>query len=216
MHKVSSIMQNVVLLSTAYLPPIEYIIQCLRFQKVLIEQFETYQKQTYRNRCNIATANGLLQLSIPIKKVNGNHTITKDIEIDNSNRWNQIHWRAIASAYKHSPYFIHYCEPIESIFKNPPKLLTEFNMQLLDIVFKILKTDLDLSYTSKYEVIPDNITDFRKAIQPKHTISYTGKPSTFAEYTQTFNNKYSFIPNLSIIDLIFNEGPAAFDYLIDN
>ena len=206
-------MQNMVLLSTAYLPPIEYIIQCLRFRKVLIEQFETYQKQTYRNRCTIATANGLLQLSIPIKKVNGNHTITKDIEIDNSSRWNQVHWRAIASAYTHSPYFIHYSDPFESIFNNPPKLLTSFNTQLLNIVFKILKTDLYLGYTSDYAVIPENITDFRKTIHPKHAFSYPGKPSGFAEYTQTFNNKYPFIPNLSIIDLIFNEGPAALDYL---
>jgi hypothetical protein len=206
-------MQNPVLLSTAYLPPIEYIIQCLRFQKVLIEQYETYQKQTYRNRCTIATANGLLHLSIPVKKVNGNHTLTKDIEIDFSNRWNQVHWRAIVSAYNYSPYFIHYRDPFESIFKNPPQLLTAFNDQLLNVVFKILKTDIDLSYTSDYAVIPDKMTDLRQAIQPKHDIAYPGKPSGFAEYTQTFNNKYSFFPNLSIIDLIFNEGPAAWDYL---
>jgi hypothetical protein len=209
-------MQSSVLLSTAYLPSIEYTIQCLRFQKVWIEQFETYQKQSFRNRCTIAAANGLLQLSIPIKKVNGNHTLTSEIEIDNSTRWNQIHWRSITSAYTHSPYFIHYSEPFESIFNNPPILLTELNTRLLKAVFKILKTEPDLNYTSEYTVIPEKITDLRQAIHPKHIIPYPGKPSGFAEYIQTFNNKYSFFPNLSIIDLIFNEGPAALDYLTDN
>jgi hypothetical protein len=209
-------MQGSVLLATAYLPPIEYIIQCLRYQKVLIEKFETYPKQTYRNRCVIATANGLLHLSVPIKKPNGNHTITGDVEIDFSSRWNQVHWRAITSAYTHSPYFMHYCDALEPIFKDPPRLLTEFNSELLKIVFRFLKTDPDLSYTSEYSVAPEMITDLRQVIHPKHTSEYPGKPSTFTEYTQTFSNKYSFIPNLSIIDLIFNEGPEALDYLAGN
>lgn len=209
-------MQSSVLLSTAYLPSIEYTIQCIRFQKVLIELFETYQKQSFRNRCTIATANGLLHLSVPIKKVNGNHTLTSEIEIDNSSRWNQVHWRAIAAAYTHSPYFIHYREPFESIFNHPPILLMELNTQLLKAVFKILKTDIDFSYTSEYTVIPKKITDLRQLIHPKHAIPYPGKPTGFTEYIQTFNNKYLFIPNLSIIDLIFNEGPAALDYLTNN
>ena len=209
-------MQSSVLLSTAYLPSLEYTIQCIRFQKVWIELFETYQKQSFRNRCSIATANGLFQLSIPIKKVNGNHTKTGEIEIDNSTGWNQIHWRSIASAYTHSPYFIHYRDPFESIFNNPPMLLTELNTQLLKVVFKILKTDVDFSYTSEYTAIPEKITDLRQLIHPKHANPYPGKPLRYAEYIQTFNNKYSFLPNLSIIDLIFNEGPAAIDYLTDN
>ena len=209
-------MQSTVLLSTAYLPPIEYIIQCLRFQKVLIEQFETYQKQTYRNRCTIATANGLLQLSIPIRKVNGNHTCTRDIELDNSSRWNQIHWRAIASAYTHAPYFLYYSDPFEYLFKNPPILLTELNAELLKIVFKILKADIDFHYTTDFALIPDKMVDLRQAIQPKHEASYPGKPSGYAEYIQPFNNKFAFFPNLSIIDLIFNEGPEALEYLTND
>jgi hypothetical protein len=206
-------MQYPVLLSTAYLPPIEYIVQCLRFKKTLIEQFETYHKQTYRNRCTIATANGLFHLSIPIKKPNGNHTITRDVEIDFSGRWNQVHWRALASAYTHSPYFMHYRDALEPIFKDPPVRLIEFNTELLKIVFRYLKTDLDLSYTTEFVVDPETKNDFRQVIQPKHTIDYPGKPTVFPEYIQTFNNKFPFSPNLSIIDLIFNEGPAALDYL---
>jgi hypothetical protein len=209
-------MQGSVLLATAYLPPIEYIIQCLRFESVVIEQFETYPKQTYRNRCIIATANGLLHLSIPIKKPNGNHTLTRDIEIDFSGRWNQVHWRAITSAYTHSPYFMHYCDKFEVLYNDPPKLLQEFNSELLKLIFKLLKTDLDLSYTSEYTVNPDGIPDLREVIHPKHVVSYPEKPLSFIEYTQTFSNKYSFIPNLSIIDLLFNEGPGALDFLKSN
>lgn len=206
-------MQGSALLATAYLPPIEYIIQCLRYRHILIEQFETYPKQTYRNRCVIATANGMLHLSIPIKRPNGNHTITRDVEIDFTSRWNQVHWRTISSAYAQSPYYMHYCDAFESLFNNPPKYLTEFNTALLKIVFRFLKTDLDLSYTAKYDFTPEGMSDFRQVIHPKQIIDYPEKPSTFIEYTQTFCNKYNFIPNLSIIDLIFNEGPAALDYL---
>jgi hypothetical protein len=202
-----------VLLTTAYLPPIEYIIQCLRFKKILIEQFETYHKQTYRNRCTIATANGLLHLTIPIRKPNGNHTITRDIEIDFSGRWNQVHWRTLASAYTHSPYFMHYRDALEPIFKDPPMRLIEFNTELLKIVFRYLKTDLDLSYTTAFVVDPEIKNDFRQVIQPKLDVDYPGKPTVFPEYIQTFNNKFPFLPNLSIIDLIFNEGPDALDYL---
>jgi len=209
-------MQGTALLATAYLPPIEYIIQCLHFEHILIEQFETYPKQTYRNRCVIATANGLLHLSIPIKKPNGNHTITRDVEIDFTSRWNQVHWRAISSAYTHSPYYMHYCDAFETLFNDPPKQLLEFNTELLKIVFRFLKTDIDLDFTKAYDFNPEGMPDFRQVIHPKHIISYPEKPSTFIEYTQTFSNKYNFIPNLSIIDLIFNEGPEALDFLKSN
>ncbi|MDP4290930.1 MAG: WbqC family protein [Bacteroidota bacterium] len=209
-------MHDSVLLATAYLPPIEYIKQCLRFNHIVIELYETFPKQTYRNRCAIATANGVLPLTIPVKKPSGNHTLTKDIEIDFTGRWNQIHWRALMSAYTHSPYFLYYSDQFESIYKDPPKLLTEFNSELLKVIFGLLKTEVDLGFTSGYSANPETITDLRQSIHPKHDRPYPGKPTSYAEYTQTFNNKYSFIPNLSIIDLLFNEGPEALNYLSDH
>lgn len=206
-------MGNSILLSTAYLPPIEYIIQCLHYKNITIELFETFPKQTYRNRCHIATANGPLSLPIPVKKPNGNHTITRDIELETNNRWNIIHWRAIYSAYSHSPYFLYYGDAFEAIYRNPPKTLIEFNGALLNVVFKLLKVEVNIKYTNDFAPISNNITDLRNAIHPKQIVDYLGKPIHFEPYTQTFSNKYAFIPNLSIIDLLFNEGSSSLEYI---
>jgi hypothetical protein len=206
-------MENPILLSTAYLPPIEYIIQCLHHKTITIELFETFTKQTYRNRCHIATANGLLTLTIPVKKPNGNHTFTKDIILETNNRWNIIHWRAIHSAYSHSPYFLYYSDAFEAIFKNLPQTLIEFNTALLNVIFKLLKVEVDIQYTTDFVPINNLTTDLRNLIHPKQILEYPGKPVNFKIYTQTFNNKYAFIPNLSILDLLFNEGTSSFDYL---
>jgi hypothetical protein len=206
-------MDKLILFSTAYLPPIEYIIQCLHHKSITIELFETFAKQTYRNRCHIATANGLLQLTIPVKKINGNHTLTKDILLETNNRWNIIHWRAIHSAYSHSPYFLYYSDAFEAIYREPPQTLIEFNSALLNVVFKLLKVEVDIKYTSDFTPTTKEDTDLRNVIHPKLTSGYLGKPLQFKEYTQTFNNKYAFIRNLSIIDLLFNEGTSALDYL---
>ena len=160
-------MINLAILSTAYLPPIEYIIQCLQHKRIIIERYETFAKQTYRNRCHIATANGLLSLTIPIKKINGNHTTTKDIVLETNNRWNTIHWRAIHSAYSHSPYFLYYGDAFEAIYKNPPETLLEFNTTLLDQIFKLLKIEIEIKYTNDFAIIYDDVTDLRNAIHPK-------------------------------------------------
>ncbi len=206
-------MDNQILLSTAYLPPIEYIIQCLHYKTITIELFESFAKQTYRNRCHIATANGLLPLIIPIKKPNGNHTLIKDITLETIGRWNIIHWRAIHSAYSHSPYFLYYSDAFEAIYRNPPQTLIEFNTDLLKVIFKLLKVEVEIRYTKDFAPINNEATDLRNLIRPKQTIDYSGKPLPFKEYTQTFYNKYAFIPNLSIIDLLFNEGTSSLTYL---
>ncbi|NWJ50932.1 MAG: WbqC family protein [Bacteroidetes bacterium] len=206
-------MENPILLSTAYLPPIEYIIQCMNHKTITIELLETFPKQTYRNRCHIATANGLLALTIPVKKPNGNHTPTQDILLETNNRWNIIHWRAIHSAYSHSPYFLYYSDAFEGIYRNPPKTLVEFNEALLKVIFKLLKVEVEIKYTNDFVSITNSTTDLRNLIHPKQTFDYQSKPVDFKMYTQTFNNKYPFIPNLSIIDLLFNEGSSSLDYL---
>ena len=206
-------MENPILLSTAYLPPIEYIIQCLNHKAISIELLETFTKQTYRNRCHIATANGLLSLTIPVKKTNGNHTLTRDIVLETNNRWNIIHWRAIHSAYSHSPYFLYYSDAFEAIYKNPPQTLIEFNNALLNVIFKLLKVEVDIKYTNEFLPINNLTSDLRNLIHPKQTSDYIGKPVHFKPYIQTFDNKYAFIPNLSIIDLLFNEGTSSLDYL---
>ncbi len=117
-----------ILLSTAYLPPVEYMALLLKYGNAIIEKEETYPKQTYRNRCSILTANGILNLSIPVSKPNGNNTKTKDISIINSSTWYTNHWRAMSSAYSGSPFFLYYKDYLQKFFIGKYDNLLEYNI----------------------------------------------------------------------------------------
>ncbi len=198
-----------ILVSTAYLPPIEYFANLIRFESCKIENFENYIKQTYRNRCNIITANGLLNLSIPVTKTNGNHTLTKDIRISSSCNWQINHWRAIESAYNKSPFFLYYRDELEKFFTQSFELLVDFNTELLKFLFKKTGISLEINFTNNF--LPENTTinDVRYCIQPKQIRG----ENIFPHYYQVFEEKHGFIPNVSIIDLLFNEGPESKYYL---
>ena len=196
--------------STAYLPPIGYFAPIINSQKTLIEDDENYVKQTYRNRCLIYTANGLFPLSIPVVKVNGNHTKIKDIEISYFENWQQHHWRSIVSAYNQSPFFLYYRDELEVFFTKQFKYLLDFNTELMKVILEALDLNTEIVFTEKF-IGNDNHSylDLRNKFNPKKRDTENG----FPEYTQVFNEKHGFIPNLSIIDLLFNEGPNALDYL---
>jgi len=177
-----------------------------------IEIHETYPKQTYRNRCQIATASGILGLTVPVKKVNGNHTKTAEIQIDNSTNWPLLHWRSVATAYNKSPYFLYYRDLFEPVFFKKHKLLIELNHELLNGLFNALGCDPDkLVYTREY-FHQVEMADLRNSFHPKlkHTdFISSGMP----RYIQVFEEKLGFIPDLSIVDLLFNLGPEANNYL---
>jgi hypothetical protein len=200
------------LLPTAYLPPVSYFGLLVQSQKAFIEIYETYPKQTYRNRCRIYTANGLQSLSIPVKKVNGNHTLTKDIEIDYSLPWQKTHWRSIQSAYNKSPYFFYLQDYFDPYYHKRQKYLVDWNLNLLEPIFKILKIPgTELIRTSDYEPVPTEKDDYRTVFTPKSG----NKGNSFFQiprYIQTFEEKHGFLSDLSIADLLFNEGPSATDY----
>ncbi|MEI6750644.1 MAG: WbqC family protein [Bacteroidales bacterium] len=200
------------LLSTAYLPSIEYIAIMLRYGGAVIEIHETFPKQTYRNRCHIATSAGLLAMVIPVYKPNGNHTSTKEICISYHLPWNRSHWRSIEAAYNSSPFFLYYRDAFEPLYKQHFDKLAKMNIAFLETILNLLKIDVSLTFSDSYCSSVPHLTDLRLEVHPKKP-PFLLKLSDFPKYTQVFENENGFLPNLSIIDLLFNIGPDAKYYL---
>ena len=189
--------------STAYFPCISYMAYFLKDEAPVIEVFETYHKQTYRNRCRVMTANGVQSLSVPVIKMNGNHTMTKDVVVSYKEPWQQIHRRCLESAYKAAPYFDHYYDYLKPLFKTRFEKLIDLNDAALKAVLKMLKIQKEIVHTTDYILQTDN--DLREVFNPK-TIP---NPALFPKYYQVFSAKFPFAPDLSVLDLIFNEGPNS-------
>jgi hypothetical protein len=197
-------MAGKILLSTAYLPPVEYFATIAGTDEVLIEKEENYLKQTYRNRCCILSANGRQILTVPVYQGSYHKTCIKDIRIDYSKRWQQVHLGAFTSSYNASPWFLHYFEVIEKIILKNHKYLLDLNTGLLTAVLNFLKLNINISYTTVFKPIGDDKNDFRYRISPKIKSNYQAK-----KYLQVFGQKAGFVPGLSIADLVFNMGPDA-------
>lgn len=199
------------LLSTAYLPPVEYMSVIYRSDKVEIEQCENYQKQSYRSRCHIYSANGPLPLIIPVERA-GTHSVpVKDIRIDYSRKWQQQHWRAIVSAYRMSPFFEYYEDDFAPFFTKEEPFLFDFNTKLTELLLSLTGIRKNLSFTGFFEKEPGRgVSDFRESIHPKRVSLPEMKNG---QYHQVFAHKSGFIPNLSSLDLLFNEGPDSISYL---
>ena len=202
-----------IILSTAYLPPINYIILLNKYTNIYIEDDENYIKQTYRNRCEIYGANGKQTLSIPIKKIRSEKTNIKDIVIDYDTNWQKNHWKSIESAYRNSPFFEYYIDYILPFYKNQYEYILAFNTQLLKIIMELLEINKELKYINKYQKNFADIDDYRYSIHPKKDLEKEKPEFNNIEYYQVFKEKHGFIGNLSIIDLIFNEGPNAINFL---
>ncbi|AFM03086.1 WbqC-like protein [Bernardetia litoralis DSM 6794] len=205
-----------ILIELHYLPCLDYFKTILEANKegkeIILEANENFNKQSYRNRAYILGANGKLALTVPVQK-GSQKTIITDVKIDYKTDWNRKHWQSIKSAYGKSPFFIHYADFLEPIYENPPALLWEFNYKLLTICQKLLRISIPSKKTDSFDKeVDSNILDKRNSITPK-------KPAIFAhkEYYQTFGNKFenmdatttAFENNLSILDLLFNEGTNA-------
>lgn len=201
---------NRALLTTAYLPPIQYVAKLIEHSSVEIEVYESYAKQSYRNRCVILSCNGPLALSIPVVKVNGNNTLTKDIEIDYSTNWQKVHWKAIESAYRNSAYFDFVGDILSPFYSKREKLLIDFNNNLLHEILNFMGCDKSIGFNTEFVKDYEGLVkDFRDKIHPKNlVIDEQFEP---VEYFQVFSDKFDFHPNLSIIDLLFNEGLSALD-----
>ncbi len=199
-------MSDSVLIEPHYLPSIEYFCCINPYDNLLLEGHEHYVKQTYRNRCYILGANNIMPLTIPV--VNGNSKIPmKEIKIDYSQRWAAEHWRSIKSAYGKAPYFEYFADYFEKIFEYRPTFLAEFNESVLTLCLKLLKSNKNIEWTNSYQKEQiAGIIDYRSVITPKlnHAKRQVYKPYS---YIQVFGK--DFAENLSIIDLLMNEGPNA-------
>jgi hypothetical protein len=199
-----------VIFSTAYLPPLDYMTALYAADAVALEIHETYPRQTWRNRCRIATANGLLDLSIPVEKPQGNHTLTRDVVISQKHNWQHIHWRAIRSAYSKSPFFMYYQDLLEPFYRNPPpQHLLQWNQDLLQAIAGVLQPLPPMKVTEIYHKQPEGATDLRNAFSPKTHRQLTSLAAHLPSYYQVFDEKFGFQPNLSVADLLFNLGPDA-------
>ncbi len=197
------------LFSTAYFPPVSYVAAMLESDSIVVEQYETFPKQTYRNRTVIATANGLLGLTVPVVRTNGNHTYTKDMAICYNENWALKHWRAIESAYNSSPYFLYYKDEVEVILNKQHATLIDLNMDILTFVFKKLKVKKEVILSDDYiSQIGEGTIDYRNHFSPKNK-----ELLSLPEYDQVFEDRYGFQSDISILDLIFNLGPDSLGYL---
>jgi hypothetical protein len=201
-------MAGKILLSTAYLPPAEYFAQIMRAGSVLVEKEENYIKQSYRNRCYILSASGIHALSVPVYLGSFHKTHIKDIRIDYSKRWQQVHLRAIASAYSSSPFFMYYFETLQEIIMNHHEFLLDLNMELLTNISKLIHFDAEIAFTTEFVPLEKEESDYRYKISPKKKTDYKSKP-----YIQAFNSVPGLESRLSIVDLLFNTGPEARNFL---
>jgi len=201
-------MTGKILVSTAYLPPVSYFSLICKADEVLIEKEENYIKQTYRNRCYILSANGIQALSIPVQVGSFHKTALKEIRIDYSRRWQQVHLGAFNAAYKSSPYFDYYFDDIAGIISANHTFLIDLNMELIRYLIKSLKIKTSVRYTSHFETLNSWPADYRYILTPKKEFKMDYK-----EYLQVFSSDTGFKPGLSIVDLLFNTGPDATCYL---
>ena len=176
-------------------------------EDITIEAFENFQKQSYRNRCEILSANGKLSLSVPIEKEKTQKIHIRDVKIDYRIEWQKQHFKSIESAYNSSPFFEYIIDDFLFVFEKKEKYLFDLNLKILEQINVYLQIYKKINLSSDY--IPNLKNDFRNSIHPKNKMQKQDSFFIPQKYYQTFNEKFNFIPNLSILDLLFNEGSVA-------
>lgn len=190
-----------------YLPTIGWFKKILQAENVLVEQHENFVKSTGRNRSAIVGANGLQLLTIPLAGGRDNHRAYSQVGIAYQADWQSNHWQSIVSAYGSTPYFEHYAFKLQPFYEKRIDSLFDFNLQLLKVLLKMLKTEREIQFTGSYAKTVEGLTDLRSGRKNDEV--------PMPPYYQIFSHKHGFIPNLSIIDLIFHKGPEAKEYIMN-
>jgi hypothetical protein len=192
-----------------YLPPVAYFKQLITYKPdILIESHEHFPKQTYRNRANIASPDGVLALTVPVVKGSKMHTNVKDVKISYDFKWQRLHWMSLETCYRRSAYFEYYEDELAPFYQKNFTYLFDYNEQLLHLLLKFVKLPLSLQYTETYEATYPLLNDYRDSISTKKEFEFEQKP-----YFQVFEERNGFIKNLSIVDLLFSQGPQSINYL---
>ncbi|WP_147679117.1 WbqC family protein [Algibacter pacificus] len=197
-----------ILIHPTYFPSIAHFVAIANADNLVFEMDDNFLKQTYRNRAYIYGANGKLTLNIPVIHSQKNRQKYRDVKIFNTENWQSLHWKSLLSAYRTSPFFEYYEDELQPLFEMKADFILDFNLKCFEIVSECLQLDINTSKTETYQKAPEGTEDFRFLVNAKKEL-----PQNFEEYTQVFGNKHGYIPNLSILDLLFNEGPNALNYL---
>ena len=199
------------LVNPSYFGPVDLYGFIAQTEDFVFEKQDNYQKQTYRTRQYIYGANGKLLLNVPIKhreKKTDKHQKHKDIRIENAFKWQRLHWKSLEAAYRTSPYFEFYEDEFVHLFENKATFLMDFNLKCMEVVFECIGLDIDFKFTEEFDLSTEIYHDQRSL-----TLSKRKQEAELEEYIQVFQSKYGFISNLSILDLLFNKGPATLNYL---
>ncbi|HCY41530.1 MAG TPA: hypothetical protein DHV48_09270 [Prolixibacteraceae bacterium] len=205
-----------ILLSTAYFAPVKYFSKLAAFSNIYIEQHEHFIKQTYRNRTVILGANGPVSLIVPVEKGREQKIKIKDLRISYDEEWQRNHWRTIFSAYNSSPFFEYYADDLKPFFQKKTTYLFDYNQKITETLLEILEIPLEIKLTDEFQQTPEECINLRESISPKAHRNADDPQFVAQPYTQVFSEKFGFSPDLSILDLLFNEGPSAHSVLINS
>lgn len=201
--------ENGAVLPMFYLPPVSWFSKLNQFKpNVVIEREENFPKQTYRNRANIYSPDGLLPLVVPVIKGSKNHTQVKDVKISYDFRWQRLHWMSLQACYRRSAYFEYYEADFAPFYEKRYEYLFDYNNELLTLLLKLTKIKYEPAFTKEYQAQYPNHTDLRNGFSAKTESSGQQKA-----YFQVFEERKGFLKDLSIADLLFNQGPQAVNYL---
>lgn len=191
-----------------YFPNIAHFVTIAKNNDLVFEVCDNYTKQTYRNRTCIYGANGKLQLNIPVNHSQKERQLYKDVKVVNDSRWQLQHLKSLESAYRTSPFYEFYEDEIRPLFEKEVQFLMDFNFNCLEVLLDCLQLDVTFSKSEYYSKDINTSNDYRPLVQCKKEIV-----QQFSPYTQVFDTKHDFLPNLSVLDLLFNEGPNSLNYL---
>ena len=198
-----------ILIESHYAGNCSYWNLLLKSKEIYIDSHEHYVRRSYRNRTHILGANGLLRLSIPLESGKSQHAAMKDVRISYNERWQELHWHSMVSAYSRSPYFDYYEDHLKKFYEQKFELLIDFNFQFMQTIASILKVDLSVKFTEKYFSKDEFFgTDYRSFILPNKKSEIN-----FSSYPQVFNDRFPFEADLSILDVLFNKGTTSVEYL---